>query len=100
MLAAKLLAAMLAGVAAHQGRPTLERTLGRGWLELACYAAGVILGLPFVLIIADDLHEINNPQQRTIAAYLLSFLSIGAGVGVAWFVEGLQTDPHGEHPYG
>ena len=90
MLLVKLLAAAIAGAVAHRGRPALERTLGRGWLELACYAVGVILGLPFVLAIADEIREISSLRKRVVAAYLLSFLALGAGVGGSWFLDGLN----------
>ncbi len=95
LLAVKLLVAMMAGVVAHRGRPAMEQVLGHGWLELACYAAGVVLGLPFVLAVADELREIGDMRRRTIAAYLLSFLALGAGVGTAWFLD----SPHDRSPH-
>lgn len=68
----------VAGIAAHYIRPVLKKDFrDSGLFAIACYTVGVLVTLPFFLLIYADLggKEIKKP----FFAYILAFFSVGAG---------------------
>lgn len=69
--------AFAAGLLGHELRPVLRRDFGAGWFAIACYVTGVLIALPFVLLLFRDSRR---GVTDMIASYLLAFLCVGGGV--------------------
>jgi len=86
-LAISMVAAIAAGFLGHQSRPILKRDFQGGWVPISCYVVGVLLTLPFVILIDRNLDQVNR-GSRLFAAYLLAFLGVGSGVVAGHYLNG------------
>lgn len=77
ILLAELTFAFAAGLLGHELRPILRRDFEAGWFAIACYVTGVMIALPFVLLLFRDSRR---GSADVIASYLLAFLCVGGGV--------------------
>ncbi|GAF89799.1 unnamed protein product [marine sediment metagenome] len=69
--------AFAAGLLGHELRPVLRRDFEAGWFAIACYVTGVLIALPFVLLLFRDSRR---GTADVIVSYLLAFLGVGGGV--------------------
>lgn len=77
ILLAELGLAFAAGLLGHELRPMLRRDFEAGWFAIACYVTGVLIALPFVLLLFKDSRK---DSADVIMSYLLAFLGVGGGV--------------------
>lgn len=87
----KLVIGMFVGLAGHQGHTVLESWQSAGtpkpWILIARYIVGVIITLPVFLLFK---RKGRNDTDDDIAAFLLSFLSVGMGTTVGHLLDGLK----------
>lgn len=77
ILLAELGLAFAAGLLGHELRPMLRRDFGAGWFAIACYVTGVLVALPFVLLLYRGSRQ---ATADVVMSYLLAFLGVGSGV--------------------
>ena len=82
---------MLGGLLLHQTRRVVER-MPSGWERLASYAIGAAGAFPFIGLFWSRLGDEVKPVKRGFAAYLMGFLSVGAGVALGWILDSLKKD--------
>lgn len=80
----EIILSSLAGLFLHQTRRATAR-LPRGWRDLTNYAVGVAGTFPLFVFWNYRLRELNG--RRAYISYLLSFLSVGAGVAAGWMID-------------
>lgn len=82
-----LLVSSIAGFVTHGTRKYTDQ-LTRGWREIANYAAGVVCVFPFALIFyRGQPHDNRDDSNRFTVAYILAFVSFGAGVVFGWLLD-------------
>lgn len=86
-LVISMVAAVAVGFLGHRTRPTLRRDFQGGWFPVSCYVVGVLLTLPFVILIDYNLRDASR-KARLLAAYLLAFLGVGSGVVAGHYIGG------------
>lgn len=76
----------LIGIIAHRSKSFFDTHFTGAWNFIGRCAFGVTLAGPGVIAIGDELHNHDERINRLIA-YILGFVSIGAGVVVGYMLD-------------
>lgn len=97
MILVQILLNVLLGFLAHLFRDIATGHMKRAWEDISNYAIGVSSVFPLSFLMFCSLrHEVKSNSTRFIVAYVLSFVSFGAGVVLGhWYkpvVKGKYSD--------
>lgn len=84
--------ASVAGYAAHLLRRYTD-SLAHGWRDLSNYAIGIVGAFPFALLFyRSQPRDERDNSNRFIVAYIMAFVSFGAGVVFGWLLDTVASE--------
>ena len=82
----KFALSILTGLGLHQ-TASITHKMPEGWEQLAGTTIGVLGAFPIVRMWHKELSDVENPDTRLTAAYLVGFLGVGSGVALGWLLD-------------